>query len=412
MPEYAILKYIILYNKGNILKDISLNNIKEYNIYLYRLFLSLEFCLKKYARAVSLAEFYTYHLSLHPSLTKEDREIYDLLIADISSTEVSEDIILDLVKSVQQKNSLSALAIAAFEATENISNLAEVRRLSSELLEPTECNKDEWSFVTSDLEELYAQQIKERGFRWRLHSLNTSLGSLRKGDFGFIFARPETGKTTFVASEITYFCGQTEHPIIWFNNEEQGEKVMLRCFQAALGFPLERLISDRKGCQKSFDAITKGNLKIYDGATIHKNEVEDVCASLTPSCIVFDQIDKIEGFKADRNDLELGDIYQWARELAKRYAPVLGICQADGTGEGVKWLTMAHVSNAKTSKQSEADWILGVGRSHDPGYEEVRHLNISKNKLLGDEDTMPERRHDKWDVYLRPTIARYEDIIL
>ena len=126
---------------------------------------------------------------------------------------------------------------------------------------------------------------------------------------------------------------------------------------------------------------------------------------------MFDQIDKIGGFAEDRDDLKLGAIYQWARELAKTYCPVIGICQADGTAEGVKWLTMAHVSNAKTSKQAEADWILGIGRTHDAGYEDVRHFCISKNKLVGDSDSIPSERHGRWDVLIEPLTARYKDIV-
>ena len=64
--------------------------------------------------------------------------------------------------------------------------------------------------------ELYNETIATPGLRWRLGSLNRMLGSLRKGDFGFIFARPETGKTTFLASEVTNFATQLEQPILWF----------------------------------------------------------------------------------------------------------------------------------------------------------------------------------------------------
>jgi replicative DNA helicase len=74
-----------------------------------------------------------------------------------------------------------------------------------------------------------------------LNWLNKSLGSLRKGDFGFIFARPETGKTTFLASEMTHMVTQTEGDILWFNNEEQGKKVAFRCYQALFGVDSETL---------------------------------------------------------------------------------------------------------------------------------------------------------------------------
>ncbi len=62
--------------------------------------------------------------------------------------------------------------------------------------------------------------------------------------------------------------------------------------------------------------------------------------------------------------------------------PVIAVCQADGSGEGVKWLNMGNVANAKTSKQAEADWILGIGKTNDEGLEYMRHFCISKNKLV------------------------------
>lgn len=236
------------------------------------------------------------------------------------------------------------------------------------------------------------------------------LGSLRQGDFGFIFARPETGKTTFLASEVSYFATQTDKPIIWFNNEEQGSKVMLRIYQATLGLTLEELFRDIEGNKRKFYELTKGNIKIYDSGNISKTDVEKLCYQLNPSCLIFDQLDKIKGFTNDRDDLKLGAIYQWARELAKQYCPVIGVSQADGTGEGKKWLTMDNVSGAKTSKQAEADFILGIGKTNDEGMEMVRHLHASKNKLIGDRDTDNELRHGRMDCIIRPEIARYIDI--
>ena len=130
---------------------------------------------------------------------------------------------------------------------------------------------------------------------------------------------------------------------------------------------------------------------------------------MAPSLVVFDQLDKITGFEEDRDDLRLGAIYQWARILAKTYAPVIGVCQADGQAEGVKYLNMGHVSNAKTAKQAEADWILGIGIDSRDGHQFVRGLSLCKNKLVGDEDTDGRLRHDKWDVLINPEVARYED---
>ncbi len=269
---------------------------------------------------------------------------------------------------------------------------------------------DENIFVTSDLGELYERSVKQTGLRWRLATLNQMLGSLRQGDFGFIFARPESGKTTFLASEVSRFAEQASRSILWFNNEEQGSKVMLRIYQASLGLRLEELFSNLNEHKRKYVELTGDRIKLYDSGNISKNDVERIVYQVKPSLIVFDQIDKIKGFTNDREDLRLGSIYQWARELAKEYCPVIGVCQADGTGEGQRWLTMANVSSAKTSKQAEADWIIGIGKSNDDGMEYIRHLHASKNKLVGDSDSDPRLRHGKLDVIIQPDIARYKDI--
>ncbi len=271
-------------------------------------------------------------------------------------------------------------------------------------------HSEEFEFVTDDLTELYNESVSTPGLRWRLSTLNRMLGSLRQGDFGFIFARPETGKTTFLASEVTFMASQAKGPILWLNNEEQGRKVLLRCYQAALGVDLTTLFRDLEGNKKRYAELTHNNIKLYDSGIISKTTVETLCRRYKPSLIIFDQIDKIVGFDNDREDLRLGTIYQWARELAKDYAPVIGVCQADGTAEGQKWLTMAHVANAKTAKQAEADFIVGIGKQNEIGYDQIRYLHASKNKLTGDKDSDSNLRHGRMETLINPEIARYVDI--
>lgn len=271
-------------------------------------------------------------------------------------------------------------------------------------------SNDETSFVTTDLEEIVNGTLATPGIRWRLNCLNASLGSLRKGDFGFVFARPETGKTTFIADLIANALTQVSEPVVLFNNEEVGTKVMFRIYQAFFGVSSDVLLANATAYRDEFRRRVGDKLLMLDSAQIEKATVERVLERKKPALIIYDQIDKIKGFKADRDDLVYGAIYQWARELAKQYAPSVGVCQADGTAEGQKWLTMANVANAKTSKQAEADWILGIGKTHDPDTEFVRYFNISKNKLLGDTDSQPELRHGRFEVLIQPDIARWKDV--
>lgn len=336
--------------------------------------------------------------------------LYDGIFVDLAAINISEQVAEDLFHQLRLKNTARSLADASFELSQGRGSLDEIKRLT-EALNASETKSESYECVSTNLEEIATSAISEPGLRWRLNCLNVSLGSLRKGDFGFIFARPESGKSTFLASEISYMIDQTTRPIVWFNNEEQGNKVMMRFGQAYFGIDLSTMLGNIQKYKALFSEKVKDKFILIDNAGLDKKTVEYIVNDVKPSLIAFDQLDKIQGFKADRDDLIQGAVYQWARELAKTHCPVIGVCQADGTAEGQKWLTMANVANAKTSKQAEADWIMGIGKTYDEESEYIRYLNISKNKLMGDKDSMQNLRHGRFEVLLQPEIARYKDIV-
>lgn len=399
MNQLYLIKYLLNldnYNKYRYYIKVSIED-KE----LYYLYKSLDNIIKEYNRSITIEEYKLYTLTVFG-------KDYEQWLTLLDESSVSDDIIIDVLQTITDRQNAFEIAELAHKVSEGKDSISSLVGFLDKVKGSAPLTQEE--FVTDDLEALCEHFEQQPGLRWRLDSLNKSLGSLRKGDFGFIFARPETGKTTLLASEISFFARQVERPILWFNNEEQGQKVMLRIMQAALGISATDLLANKLENKQKFNELTKHHIKIVDTAAIHKNMVQHLCKEYNPALIVFDQIDKIKGFEADRNDLRLGQIYIWARELAKTYCPVLGVCQADGTGEGKKYLTMENVADAKTSKQAEADWILGIGKTHTPGFEMIRHLNISKNKLQGDKDSDPSMRHGMFDVLIEPTIARYRDI--
>lgn len=341
-----------------------------------------------------------------------DVDFYKQVFSELEKYEPALDTVVTLITSLHEARLLRELSIASYEVAERKKPYEHVQKIIDKLhKQETENEKDDTdSFVSDSLDEILTSTYRNPGLRWRLNALNRSLGSLRKGDFGFIFARPETGKTTFLASEVSYMAEHSERPVLWINNEEVHEKVKSRVYQASLGVTLEQLLSNTQKYNEEYNKRLGGKILMPRNISFSKKEIEKYCARFKPSLIVIDQIDKITGFAADREDLLLGAIYQWARELAKLYGPVIGVCQADGSGENQRWLTMGNVANAKTSKQAEADFILGIGTIHDSGWERVRFLNISKNKLTGDPDGDTKLRHGKIEVLISPEIARYEDI--
>jgi len=369
------------------------------------LFNKLEELHNKYNTDISITDYRLYCLNKNTIL---DTDVLEHLLNQLENIQLNEDMVIDVLTDMRDKQLAHQLALTSIAVSEGKKSVDEIYSVLDKFDKPVTTQETE--FVTNSLESLYNDTVKTAGLRWRLQTLNRMLGSLRRGDFGFIFARPETGKTTFLASEITHFARQTNRPILWFNNEEAGNKVMLRCYQAMLGITQTQLFGDIDGNTSRFMEQGGSRINIYDNAAIHKKQVEQLVEQFQPGLVVFDQLDKIKGFDGDREDLRLGSIYIWAREIAKGYCPVIAVSQADASGEGKKYLTMENVANAKTAKQAEADWILGIGKTHNDAEEYTRYLNICKNKLAGDSDTDPERRHGKGQVIIEPIIARYHDI--
>lgn len=357
-------------------------------------------------KTLSPADLQVWYLSLYPALPKAEKELLGKLCESLASIDPDPILAENYVKTHREQAKATELAQLAVDVSQGKGSTEKLLNFVKEF-EFTEEVKDE--YVTDDLGLLLDQTFRTPGLRWRLKTLNQMLGSLRKGDFGFIFKRPETGGTTLLASETTYMASAASGPILWVNNEEQGSKVKLRCYEAYFGQPLKQLVKDWEFYKKEYASKMGGRILLYDKAYVRAKEVDRLCYKEKPALIIFDQIDKIKGFDADRNDLELKATYQWARELAKEYGPVIGVCQAGATAENKQWLSMDDVDSSKTAKQGEADWMLGIGKQHKEGMESVRYLSVVKNKLIGDEDTLEEMRHGKAPVLILPQIARFAD---
>ena len=393
------------------------NNYNNYNIYIKdliknnKLVLKLYLCVEKLhtnPKDHTVEELILLFKTEYPVLSKDEQATFDRLSAQLQTvTVVADDVMLGYLQSLKERMIGEQLAIAALDFSQGRGDKEGLEKISKELFTNLVKSENEKLYVDADLS-LAVEYVGLRGYRWRLRSLNQSLGSLRQGNFGFLFARPETGKTTFLASEVTNFVTQFDRPVLWVNNEEATPQIILRCYQAALGKSKDWIVNNIEEAKDVYKNVIGDRLKIVDTGNSNRKTIERICKDLQPGLIVFDQLDKVVGFDAERTDLKLKSIYQWARELSKIYGPVIGVCQAGGTAEGKRYLDMNDVDSSHTAKQGEADWVLGIGMSHNDNEEFKRYLSICKNKLPGDSDSVPEMRHAKMEVGINPYIARYE----
>jgi hypothetical protein len=180
--------------------------------------------------------------------------------------------------------------------------------------------------------------------------------------------------------------------------------------QARIGWTNEEIDVDPEGAFAEYEASLPSTqmIMVYDDAKAHVNDIERLCRTLKPRLIIFDQLRKVKGLdmkKSEDHD-KLEALFNWAREIAKEYAPVIVVHQLGTTADGQKWIGFEHLFGSKTGLQGEADVIITMGRIYADG--DLRYLYVPKNKLRTPGDKT--RKNGKFIVRIHPDIARYSDV--
>ena len=326
----------------------------------------------------------------------------------------------EVVKTLIELDYLALIMDECEKVKEGSSDLEHVHIIATNALRDVEryIEKDEL-FVSADLS-VIADRISSSGYEWRLDVLNRSLGPLRTGNFIIVAARVEVGKTTFLASEVSYLAQQLpkDRPVVWINNEEESSVVFFRIVQAAIGKESKTIIADSKTAMEEYTALMGGNkdkIRVTKDMN-HVRDLETLFREVNPGLIVFDQLDKVNGFKSEeREDITLGKIYKWARELARTYGPVIAASQLSASAVDMKdppFIGLDALRGSKTDKPGEADAVVTLGKYKEPKTPEeemIRTINVPKNKLPGGGvKHMESHRHGQFLVTIDPIRARFE----
>lgn len=412
--DSLIIKYLLNSNYYNkYYKYLDINYYKNNNKLIYKLLVVLNKLHEDYQKeAYSPVKLLTAVHSAYPAMKADEADFFDTFLSKLEEIEVDPALADSLFDSYRQKSVAHSIAASAVDVVEGRLDFSDFSiSVEKELGEAksTTTASDQFICVDVGLDTILAISEASRGLKWRLNTLHKIFGHMQKGDFGFIFARPEVGKTTFLASECSNFIQQTDKPLLWVNNEQRGSAVILRFYSAYFGVSEAEIRSGAEEYNKRFKAEVGDRFKFIDDPSVSKFKIEAICADLEPAVMIFDQLDKVNGFEGERYDLVMKQKYQWARELAKKYGVAIGVCQAGGTAENKKYLDMNDVDSSHTAKQGEADFIIGIGKTSDAGFEAMRYLSVCKNKLPHSEGMEPSMRHAKTEVLINEDIARYED---
>lgn len=226
--------------------------------------------------------------------------------------------------------------------------------------------------------------VKQKsGLTWCLKSLDAMLGRLNS-ELVFVAARPDGGKTTFLAHNAWNWATQIPEGkcVLWFNNEESITKVQRRVWCSALEMHESEIVENIEGANAKYRQIVPAGRIVYIDDADDVAVVEAALDRYSPAVIIMDQLYKIRGMesKRDGNDAErFRALCNWARDIAKHTAPVVATNQLDGTAEGVMYPTMSMLYGSKTGAQGEADIILTIGRI--PSENDKRFIHTPKNKV-------------------------------
>lgn len=331
----------------------------------------------------------------HPDLTDDQKIQYRQILDNCLTTPVDPAVRDNYIQNViEQDYSAKMMEILQrYNDGEEVDVLRAIQSLAEEAEESLD-RKVGYQFIDDDINELLTGENNNHGLKWRLQCLRDSMRPLVPGDFGIIAGRPDTGKTSFLASELTYLAAQVkdafgeDRPIIWFNNEGPGKRIKPRLYQAALDLTLKEMIElSKKG--ELVKAYTKAvgdanRIKIMDIHSFWNWEVQEVIKKARPAVIVYDMIDNIKfaGQAGARTDQVLEAMYGWAREACVKYDAIgLATSQISNEGDGLLFPTLGMLKDSKTGKQGACDFQIMIGRSNDFNAEFTRGIGIVKNKL-------------------------------
>ena len=346
----------------------------------------------------------------HPNMKDESFGLYQAII-EKSMDDVSVDLEAGLMERLIAADT-AAKVTSLLEKWNNGDELDLYKELrnSVENFEKQVDRKVKNPQVLDPIEDLLKAEENDTGLHWRLPCLNRHIKPLRGGDFVIVAARPDKGKTTFCASELTHMAAQLDEvypgenrSVLWFNNEGPGKKIVMRNFQAALNATTEDLVKlSNEPADKGFEKYkTKvrqeyaralggrpGALRVFDIHDLWNHEVEDIMKAHNPGVVLFDMVDNIKfggetNNNGQRTDQLLEAMYQWARLMGVKHdCAVIATSQISADGDGASYPTLPQLKDSKTGKQGAADVIITLGALNDPVLENSRYIGTTKNKLV------------------------------
>ena len=340
----------------------------------------------KYEGDLSKDNLFLVHRNLYPAMPDSTREAVEEAIKNIpEDVDGDPQFVLDTLtefwrREMARKVGETAIDIWNGEST----NFGDLRQMVDQII-----NQDSATGILSmqreetDVETLFQEFDEDPDFPFPLTTLHDEVSGTYRGNLGIIFARPESGKSSFCAF-LSAEAIRKGHRVGYIMNEETARRMKARILTAYFNVHKDNYEDSLPEMKEVYKREIEENLYIMDSVGSDIAEI-DQFAKLNKIDILFvDQLDKVKiGGEFSRGDERLKELYVNAREIAKRnFCMVWAVSQASYDAHGRQLLDFAMLDGSKTVKAGEADIIIGIGKN--PGEDDdTRFLNVSKNKISG-----------------------------
>ena len=338
---------------------------------------------------ISIEELKSFYDMQYPN--SREKEVYFEIINDIFKQDISENVLKDLLEHIIERHYAAQMMMKLSPIVEGtsfgklISLREDLDSFMSQMRNPPSRRGELISFSMS-LKELVDTEINADGLTWLTERFNSVLGGLKRKTLGLIYAFVDNGKSSAGLACCAHFAKQlvgTNEKIIYAGNEESSARVSLRLTQAILKKTRREISADVDGAEAERSILGFDLVKVYDSIT-NISQIESLLSDIRPRVLFVDQGTKVSPNRSSENDVrEAQYLFNWYRERAKLYdTSIICLAQAVGDAENKKWLRLSDIYGSRVSIQGELDYAIGIGRVMDDlAYENIRFINIPKNKL-------------------------------
>lgn len=340
----------------------------------------------KYEGDLSKDNLLLVHKNLYPAMPDSTREAVEEAIKSIPD-EVDGDpkFVMDTLTEFWRREMARQVGETAIDIWNGeSSNFGDLRQMVDQII-----NQDSVTGILSmqreetDVETLFLEFEEEPDFPFPLTTLQDEIAGTYRGNLGIVFARPESGKSSFCAF-LTAEAIRRGHTVGYIMNEETAKRMKARILTAYFNVHKDNYQESLEEMKTVYKKDIEDKLFMMDSVGSEISEVDQFTKLNKIDLLFIDQLDKVKvNGEFGRGDERLKELYVNAREIAKRNScMVWAVSQASYDAHNRQFLDFAMLDGSKTGKAGEADIIIGIGKN--PGEDDdTRFLCVSKNKITG-----------------------------